>query len=703
MSIDMNQFLQTFFEESFEGLDHMENGLLDMTAGEADIELLNTIFRAAHSIKGGAGTFGLKSVTDLTHHLETLLDRMREGNFPVTSEAINLLLQAVDVLRGLLEAERDGGEADMDKAQTVTEQLASLVEGDSADSDAGSGAATDSSLAENEPTSGDNGSGGWQIEFVPHSQLFMTGNDPLRLLDELAELGELQSQCHTENLPSLPDLDPEQCVLSWTLWLYGDISRQDIEEVFEWVEDDCDLTITPLETPASDDTETLQTESEEVPADPHTSDTGKPDQAGSAEKKKNAAQGQSGGSSSIRVNTDKIDNLIDMVGELVITQSMLNELGEDFHMEKIEQLRDGLAQLERNTRELQENVMRIRMVPISFAYSRLPRMVHDLTNQLGKKVDLQLNGEETELDKTVMEKIIDPLVHLVRNAMDHGIEPPEKREELGKPETGTLEINAYHKGGYIVIEINDDGGGISRDRLLHKARDAGLVENGVELSDEQVFDFIFHPGLSTHDEATDISGRGVGMDVVKRNIKALSGNITVQSTPGKGTRFAIHLPLTLSILDGQLFRVGDQVYVVPLISIMESLQMQPEKINRMAGSSELYHWREDYIPIIRLRELFGEPGGGDLQNQLMVVVEEDDRYVGMHVDELMGQQQVVIKSLKSNYRPVPGFAGATILGDGTVALILDIAGLMDLAQKRDAVADTSAARATVTEDGAHEQ
>ena len=707
MSMDMNQFLQTFFEESFEGLDHMENGLLDMTAGEADTEQLNTIFRAAHSIKGGAGTFGLKSVTDLTHHTETLLDRMREGDFPVTNEAINLLLQAVDVLRSLLETERDGGEADMDKAQSVTQQLAELVEGDTSTAGGDPEPQSNATPDGNSPSSGDTSSGGgWQIEFAPHSHLFMTGNDPLRLLEELAELGELHSQSHTENLPSLPDLDPEQCVLSWTLFLYGDVSRQDIEEVFEWVEDDCDLSITPLEAPAADDASIPAqpaAEQDESGSTVTSSEAGNAEQTEAGEKKKPAAQGQSGGGgSSIRVNTDKIDNLIDMVGELVITQSMLNELGEDFSMEKIEQLRDGLAQLERNTRELQENVMRIRMVPISFAYSRLPRMVHDLTSQLGKQVDLQLNGEETELDKTVMEKIIDPLVHLVRNAMDHGIEPPEKREELGKPETGTLEINAYHKGGYIVIEINDDGAGISRDRLLRKARDARLVENGAELSDEQVFDFIFHPGLSTHDEATDISGRGVGMDVVKRNIKALSGNITVQSTPGQGTRFAIHLPLTLSILDGQLFRVGDQVYVVPLISIMESLQMQPEKINRMAGSSELYHWREDYIPIIRLRELFGEPGGGELQNQLMVVVEEDDRYVGMHVDELMGQQQVVIKSLKSNYRPVPGFAGATILGDGTVALILDIAGLMDLAQKTDAVTNTRAARATVTEDGAHQ-
>lgn len=689
MSIDMNQFLQTFFEESFEGLEDMENGLLNMTAGSADVEQLNDIFRAAHSIKGGAGTFGLQSVTDLTHNLETLLDRMREGNFEVTTDAINLLLEAVDCLRSLLHAEQDGSEADPEKAVSVTERLATLV----GTTEGQESTATPPDGAQPEPTTDapdKSGPGGWHIEFVPEPHLFLTGNDPLRLMDELAELGELVVECHSESLPALPDLDPEQCLLSWTIRLYGDVARETVEEVFEWVEDDCRLTIEPIGADAGSGN-SLEQHADGGAASEDNADT--PGDGGGGKTSEPSPQNNGGGastSSSIRVNTDKIDNLIDMVGELVITQSMLNELGEDFSMDKLEKLQDGLAQLERNTRELQENVMRIRMVPISFAYSRLPRMVHDLTRQLGKQVDLQLHGEETELDKTVMEKIIDPLVHLVRNGMDHGIEPPEKRLELGKPETGTLEINAYHKGGYIVIEINDDGAGIKRDRLLAKAQDAGLVEDGSELSDEQVFDLIFHPGLSTNEEATDVSGRGVGMDVVKRNIKALGGNISVNSTPGRGTRFAIHLPLTLSILDGQLFRVGDQVYVVPLISIMESLQMQPDKINSMAGSAELYQWRENHIPIIRLRELFNENPSGSLENELMVVVEEDDRYVGLHVDELMGQQQVVIKSLKSNYRPVTGFAGATILGNGTVALILDIAGLLDLAEARDAVATNGA-------------
>lgn len=684
MSIDMNQFLQTFFEESFEGLDDMENGLLNMRAGAPDPEQLNDIFRAAHSIKGGAGTFGLQSVTGLTHNLETLLDRMREGNFEVTTDAINLLLESVDCLRSLLRAEQDGSEADPEQAASVTERLAALV--GTGDSDEPAPTSTGPA-----PSAGGEGHGGWRIEFIPEPHLFMSGNDPLRLMDELAELGELTVECHDQDVPALPDLDPEQCYLGWTIHLYGDVTRDAVAEVFEWVEDDCRLTIEPIgaESGSGNGSEPLA----EGGGSPDTDSGDTPGDDGNGRTSDPAPQNSGGGastSSSIRVNTDKIDTLIDMVGELVITQSMLNELGEDFTMDKLEKLQDGLAQLERNTRELQENVMRIRMVPISFAYSRLPRMVHDLKRQLGKEVDLQLNGEETELDKTVMEKIIDPLVHLVRNGMDHGIEPPEKRIELGKPETGTLEINSYHKGGYIIIEINDDGAGIKRDRLLAKAREAGLVDDGSELNDEQVFDFIFHPGLSTNEEATDVSGRGVGMDVVKRNIKALGGNITVNSTPGKGTRFAIHLPLTLSILDGQLFRVGDQVYVVPLISIMESLQMQPEKISSMAGSAELYQWREDYIPIIRLRELFNETPSGSLENELMVVVEEDDRYVGLHVDELMGQQQVVIKSLKSNYRPVTGFAGATILGNGTVALILDIAGLLDLAEARDALATNGA-------------
>ncbi|MDH5216766.1 MAG: chemotaxis protein CheW, partial [Gammaproteobacteria bacterium] len=402
---------------------------------------------------------------------------------------------------------------------------------------------------------------------------------------------------------------------------------------------------------------------------------------GASAAKKPVAAGET---SSIRVSIDKVDALINMVGELVITQSMLGQLGEDIDMTKIESLKDGLAQLERNTRELQESVMRIRMLPISFAFQRFPRMVRDLTQKLDKKVNLVLLGEHTELDKTVMEKIGDPLVHLVRNSVDHGVETPAERLAKGKDETGTVTLNAFHQGGNIVIEISDDGAGINKERVLAKARERGLVAPDETPSDEKIYDMIFHPGFSTADQISDVSGRGVGMDVVKKNIRALGGNIDISSTPDQGSVFRIRLPLTLAILDGQLVRVGQETFIVPLVSIIESIQVKEERVNEIAGKAELYKLREDYIPIVRLYDAFSsKPDSEQLVDGLLVVVEGDGQRVALFVDDLLGQQQVVIKSLETNYRSVEGVSGATILGDGTVALILDVSGLIVLSKSRD--------------------
>jgi len=346
----------------------------------------------------------------------------------------------------------------------------------------------------------------------------------------------------------------------------------------------------------------------------------------------------------------------------------------------LENLRDGLAQLERNTRELQEGVMRIRMLPISFAFSRFPRLVHDLSSKLGKKVELKLSGEQTELDKTVMEKIGDPLVHLVRNALDHGIETPELRRSQGKPELGQIHLEAFHQGGNIVIEVSDDGAGLNRQRIAAKARERGLLAEGVEPDEERILDLIFDPGFSTAESVSDVSGRGVGMDVVRRNIRDLGGNVEVSSQPGQGSRFTIRLPLTLAILDGQLVRVGDQVYVAPLVSIVESLQVRAERINAVAGRGEVYRLRDEYIPIMDLRRMFGiDTSDSTLSGSLLVVVEGEGKKLGLVVDDLLGQQQVVIKSLETNFRPVACISGATILGDGTVALILDAGQLVNAA------------------------
>ncbi len=687
MSVDLNQFLQTFFEESFEGLETMESGLLALDSQQPDADTLHNVFRAAHSIKGGAGTFGLTAISDFTHRMETLLDRLRGGEQAVTAEAVNALLAGVDCLRGMLEAIQAGREVDAEALQDAQARLdAELGQGGQGGGPAappgapGGGGDGRGGAPGDSGSGGSGGPGGWRIRFEPQPHLLTTGNDPGRLFATLAELGELEVACDTAGLPPFEQLDPETCQLAWTLTLHADVEAGAIREVFEWVEDDAHLEIAPL--------------AEEAPpaAAAEPAAAGSPAAAGGGAEPSAAASGGAGGgeakarggrksASSIRVDTEKIDALIDMVGELVITQSMLSQIGKEFTPERLEELQDGLAQLERNTRELQESVMRIRMVPISFAYSRLPRIVHDTSRALGKEVDFEMAGDQTELDKTVMEKIIDPLVHLVRNSVDHGIEAPEERRAAGKPERGQIQIDAYHKGGNIIIEIADDGRGINRDKLLSKARAAGIVEDGTELPDEQVYDLIFHPGLSTHDQATEYSGRGVGMDVVKRNIRALSGSLYVRSTAGEGTTITISLPLTLSILDGQLFRVGEQTYIVPLVSVVESLQVDASKVSRVTGRGEVYHWREGYVPIVRLHELFDtEPVRRELEGGLMVIVEDEQTYLGVFVDDLLDQQQVVIKSLEANYLKVPGIAGATILGDGNVALILDVAGLIEMSR-----------------------
>jgi two-component system chemotaxis sensor kinase CheA len=381
---------------------------------------------------------------------------------------------------------------------------------------------------------------------------------------------------------------------------------------------------------------------------------------------------------SIRVATEKVDALINLVGELIITQSMLSSFSESCDGAAMESLRRGLTHLARNTRELQESVLKIRMLPISFSFNRVPRLVHELSRKLGKKVELKLTGENTELDKTVLEKIGDPLIHLVRNSLDHGLETPEKRIAAGKRDTGTLELSATHAGGSIVIEVKDDGAGLNKDRILAKARERGLINGSAVLTDEQIYNLIFLPGFSTAETISDVSGRGVGMDVVRSNIADLGGQVQIFSTPGQGSTIRIRLPLTLSILEGQMLRVGKEIYVISLLSIIETVQPMREHIQSIAGKAELFRHREDYLPIIRLHDLFAiEPDSRDVAAGLLVVAESDGRRVAILVDELMAQQQVVIKSLETNFGSVPGLAGATIHGDGTVALILDIPSLID--------------------------
>jgi two-component system chemotaxis sensor kinase CheA len=701
MTIDLTQFHESFFEESFEAITSMEDALLQLTVGTPDPGTVNTIFRVAHSIKGGAATFGFNEVASFTHTLETLLDELRGQRMQVTQQISDLLLKSVDVMRDMLRAQQSGKPADAQAVADLQFDLELVVAQKNAPGAAAAAAAPAVAPVVAEPVSiapepVADGAGAmplWRIEFRPYLQLLARGNDPLRMFGELAELGDLKVTADTAAIPPLADMDPENCYIRWSLELRSNAPREAIAQAFDWAEGDCELNIEPLGRVAASAAAPAAEPSAAVaqpvvapaatagaaPA-PAAAPRPSPADAGAAAPSgpravESAAKSASNDSSSIRVSIEKIDELMNNVGELVITQSMLSQLGGAFQGPQGERLRTGLAQLERSVRELQESVMRVRMVPISFVFSRFPRMVRDLSQRLGKSVELKMTGGETELDKTVLEKIGDPLVHLVRNGIDHGIEKPEVRLAKGKPETGTLHLHAYHRGGNITVEVSEDGAGLKREKILEKAKSKGLIPQDAELTDSQVNELIFLPGFSTADQATDVSGRGVGMDVVRRNIEELGGTVEIRSEEGKGSRFIINLPLTLAIVDGQTISVDGESYIVPLTAIVESLQLRPGMIQPVVGRGEVLSFRGEYLPVLRLREIFGRGSSQRQGSGLVMVVEGDGRRVGICVDELLGQQQVVVKTLETNYHRVDGVAGATILGDGSVALILDIAGL----------------------------
>ena len=671
MATDLKQFHDAFFEESLEAVDDMETGLLNLDVANTNAESINTIFRAAHSIKGCSATFGFNDIAEFVHVMETVLDEMRDGQLAASQEIVDLLLKALDLLRIMLISTRDDENIDKANVAVVHAQLKAVLEKEQAPEL--SPTTTDSQAIDDQKATE------WEVYFSPNLEILKTGNDPLRMFSVLSELGDISTQVDLSGLVDFRVIDPEDCYLSWSLKLKGAATKDEIREIFEWVEDECKVSIRPAITPEPAEPEPL--------AAPVKTNAKIASSKQTPHQEKTASASTNSDSASIRVGIDKVDAIINMVGELVITQSMLDQLGEDFEegvadTSSYEKLRAGLIQLERNTRELQESVMRIRMLPISYVFNRVPRIVHDLSKKLDKDVNVVMSGENTELDKTVLEKIGDPLVHLIRNALDHGIESPEVRKANGKPEAGTISLNAYHKGGNIIVEVHDDGAGLNRDKIINKAMNRKLIDSADMVSDDQIYDLIFHPGFSTAETVSDVSGRGVGMDVVKRNIKALGGNIDVQSYDGQGTSFTIRLPLTLAILDGQLVRVGTETYIVPLVSIIESLQIKSEKVNIVAGHAEVYKLRDEYIPFIRLHDLFGlESDSSQLHGGLMVIVEGDGKRAGLVVDDLLAQQQVVIKSLETNFKRVEGLSGATILGDGTVALIVDVTGLINLSHK----------------------
>ncbi len=657
-TVSLVQFHQVFFEESLEGLDVMEAALLALDQG-GDTEMVHRIFRAAHSIKGGAATFGFPEMAAFTHEAESLLDELRDGRRATDPTIVELMLRSVDCLRGMFARAQSGQPLASAESEELRQQLGAML---------GHGLIVAPGKQEITLTE----VAGWVILFRPHAGMLARGNDPLRLLRELGDLGSMVVEAQLEQLPPLAALDPSQCYLGWRIELHAAVSREAVAAVFEWVEDECDLSIEPIVSAANDAVAEPAVLGVSLAADDKL--VALPTSPRSVPK---AAAASSPDSGSVRVGIDKIDGLIDLVGELVITQAMLDQFQQDFDPSQLGLLRQGLAQLARHTRTLQENVMGIRMLPIGSVFNRFPRLVRDLSQKLGKQVKLDMLGEHTELDKTVLEKIGDPLVHLVRNAIDHGLEMPEKRRAAGKNETGILRLEAFHRGGFIVVEITDDGAGLNREAILAKALQKGLIASGDNLSDEAVNDLIFQPGFSTAATTTDLSGRGVGMDVVRRNVSDLGGTVSIQSRPGLGATFTITLPLTLAIIDGLAAAVSDERYIVPLVSIIESVQLKAENVRRVAGGGELFSFRGEYLPVVRLHEAFGcVDARQSIETGLVIVVEGDGVRAGLFVDGLIGQQQAVVKSLEVNYRRVQGLSGATILADGSVALIVDVAGLL---------------------------
>lgn len=640
----LDQFKQTYITECFELLVDMEERLLALDTTCADREALNAIFRCAHSIKGGAGAFGFDFITHFTHVLEALLDAMREERIPVSRAAVDLLLKAADVVTQMIEAARDGTRPPEGLGDTIRQQLEALASGQAvADMAAAPTTSHPVAAAEEKHT--------WRIDFAPHESLFASGNEPLLILRELSRLGEAAIQANLGQVPPLQELVPTHCYLRWTIQLTTEKNEAVIRDVFEFVSDHCDLTLAPQQPSAP----TAKLDAGQPPASP---DDG---------------HARTTQTTSIRVDLEKVDRLVNMVGELVITEAMLHAQTRELPPERFAGLLRGIDELSQHTRELQEAVMAVRMQPVKSIFSRMPRIVRDIAAQLGKDIHLLSEGEQTEVDKTVIEQLADPLMHMIRNSCDHGIELPEVRTQLGKPAQGTIHLRAHHRGGRIIIDIRDDGAGINRARVLAKAREKNLITTDTDPSPEEIDQLVFLPGFSTAEQVTNVSGRGVGMDVVKRNIEHMGGTVSVVNQPGLGTHFSVSLPLTLAILDGMIVRVGAERYIVPITSIIETLRPRADAVHAVEGHHDVINVRGEFVPLIYLYRLFDVADAiDDPSRALTVLVEAGQKKIGLVVDELIGQQQVVIKSLDTNAERVRGISGATILGDGQVSLILEI-------------------------------
>ncbi|MEG5804741.1 chemotaxis protein CheA [Enterobacter hormaechei] len=669
MSMDITDFYQTFFDEADELLADMEQHLLDLVPEAPDSEQLNAIFRAAHSIKGGAGTFGFTILQETTHLMENLLDEARRGEMQLNTDIINLFLETKDIMQEQLDAYKSSAEPDAASFEYICNALRQLALEAKGEASAPAVPAAKLSVVDAvaEPATAPDAPAG-KLRVV----LSRLKENEVNLLEE--ELG---------NLATLSNVVKGKDSLAATL--DGGIGQDDIVAVLCFVIEADQIAFeteaAAVEAPApAENTPAVVAAAPALKAVPK-------ETAAPARGEKPAAR--SSESTSIRVAVEKVDQLINLVGELVITQSMLaqrsNELDPVTHGDLI----TSMGQLQRNARDLQESVMSIRMMPMEYVFSRFPRLVRDLAGKLNKQIELTLMGSSTELDKSLIERIIDPLTHLVRNSLDHGIELPENRVAAGKSPVGNLILSAEHQGGNISIEVTDDGAGLNRERILAKAISQGMAVNE-NMTDEEVGMLIFAPGFSTAEQVTDVSGRGVGMDVVKRNIQEMGGHVEIQSKQGAGTTIRILLPLTLAILDGMSVKVADEVFILPLNAVMESLQPREEDLHPLAGGERVLEVRGEYLPLVELWKVFEVDGAKTEATQgIVVILQSAGRRYALLVDQLIGQHQVVVKNLESNYRKVPGISAATILGDGSVALIVDVSALQGL-NREQRVANTAA-------------
>ncbi len=676
--IDLSQFHQVFFEEAGENLDRMEQQLLEVDITAADDETLNSIFRCAHSVKGGAATFGFNDVAQLTHQMETLLDKLRRHELEPTADMVDVLLQSGDALKAQLARHQGGGEGGVVDTAHLLASFSAFV--------AGGAPAIKMPPAESAavvvaPPLAKGPAGARSLELqigpLPNSE---AADNLVELFGEIVDLGTIEP---------LDGGQPADGMRRFKIVTTS--SDSDLLDLFTFHVSREHVKLLPLgpgfgfhqgapgAPPQEPEAELGFGFFEDAPGAPTTA-AAMPSPVGPAPKPSPKAAptpsaAATGEASTLRVSIEKVDQLINLVGELVITQAMLAQTSAKVDPALYQQMAAGLADLERNTRDLQESVMSIRMIPMSAVFNRFPRMLRDLASKLGKKVDFVTQGESTELDKGMVEKITDPLTHLVRNSCDHGIETPTERIARGKPETGTLTLAASHQGGSILIEVRDDGKGLNRERLIKKAREKG-IEAPDDMTDSDVWNLIFAPGFSTAEVVTDVSGRGVGMDVVKKNITALGGSVEIESAEGWGMSVKVRLPLTLAIMDGMSVGVGNECYILPLASVVESFQVRGDTIKTIGGNGRVVQVRGEYMPVIDLQRVFEVPSIDAPDHcTIMVVVEAEGHRAALLVDELLGQQQVVVKNLETNYRRVPDVSGATIMGDGRVALILDVGSL----------------------------